>query len=48
MMDNKYMIVGPINYAMFQACLKFDGRDRRRIKREMNKASRRARRSKAK
>lgn len=36
------IIVAPGNAAMFQACLAFQGRDRRRIKREMNKAWKKA------
>jgi len=38
------LLVGPVNYAEMTAFLKFQGRDRRRVKREMNKAVRLARR----
>ncbi len=38
----KYMVVGRINYAMLEAHVLFAGRDRRRVKREVNKAIRRA------
>jgi hypothetical protein len=39
----KYMMVGAINYAMLNAHVQFADRDRRRIKREVNKAARKAR-----
>src|SRR5947208_2074148 len=38
-----YMIVSPAFAAMLDAYAQFDGRDRRRIKREVNKAVRRTR-----
>lgn len=34
---------GPVQYAMIGAHIDFQGRDRRRIKREVNKAAKRAR-----
>lgn len=37
------MLCGAQNYAMFLAMLEFEGRNWRRLKREMNKAARRAR-----
>lgn len=39
------IIVGGWQHAILQAALKYQGRDRRRIKREMNKAGRRHRRN---
>jgi hypothetical protein len=42
MTDPKYIIVGPINYAMFEAYAKYGKRNWRRIKREVNKAIKRA------
>jgi hypothetical protein len=41
---NEYIMAGPEFYAMFQASIKFSGRNWRRIKREMNKAAKKARR----
>lgn len=38
------IVAGPVTYASMTAFLKFQGRDRRRVKREMNKAERAARR----
>lgn len=38
------ILCGPAQYAMIQAYVEFQGRDRRRIKREVNKAARNARR----
>lgn len=43
MMTNEYIVVGPIVYATLMAYVEFAGRDRRRIKREVNKAIKRAR-----
>lgn len=39
----QYIIAGAIQHAMLGAHLKFHGRDRRRIKREVRKAARNAR-----
>lgn len=36
------LVIAPGNAAMMRAAIQFDGRDRRRIKREMNKAYRAA------
>lgn len=38
-----YIMAGRVTYAMIEAHVKFQGRDRRRIKREVNKAVRKAR-----
>lgn len=38
------MLVGAVCYAMLGAHVEFSGRDRRRIKREVNKAARKAKR----
>jgi hypothetical protein len=38
----EFIAVGPINYAIFEATVEFANRDRRRIKREQNKAAIRA------
>jgi hypothetical protein len=38
-----YLICGPVNYAMLQATIEFGGRNWRRLKREQNKAAKRAR-----
>lgn len=43
-MNNRYIIAGKVNVAMVEAMVKFANRDHRRIKREVNKAARRARR----
>jgi hypothetical protein len=42
-----YMAVGPVMFAMMQAAAKFKGRDRRRLKREINKAEKKAKKAKA-
>ena len=39
------IIVGPVTHAMIRAQIKFKGRNRRRIKREVNKAARKARKA---
>jgi hypothetical protein len=43
-MKPHFMVIGRVQAAIIQAHVKFAGRDRRRIKREVNKAVRRARR----
>ena len=44
MKGNEYILAGPIAFAMFRAAHEFRGRNWRRIKREINKAARRAKR----
>ena len=40
-----YMLCGTVQYAMLNAHIDFQNRDRRRIKREVNKAAKKARRA---